>query len=415
MIWENEVTQMEKKALSEKEKYLTILLCVVGTALALYIGICHYMGLFGKMEYFQHQLVIAAGSDVLFCPRWFLHSVFVGFLLVFCIYGIYRIQTKKKRYGMLILWLFLSWWLNLLFTPGSAMVWVMTVIIGGMFAFANVPPMIGRMLTRSLICEASDLEKDQEELCRRKLGKAEWICFFPLKKILAAGAWLFCLFVVFAGMIVFFRERRTEDMWYTILFLAIAVFAAKKVWRYVLTPYGCIPVLNRIFSRKELQTLLKGERFEPVSFENDDLQKYMPVLLSENWALLEGIIISRKLLLTVRIYSGRKVSYIKCRYLDGKRFSTRTTYLHLYGKRSEEMGKVLLQIPRIDFPEDCPDKIAERYGELFPEKKDSKEKIWYLLTHDVSEAEQAYQKIFPSRERKKKQNKSNGEREGKKV
>lgn len=59
---------MEKKALSEKEKYLTILLCVVGTALALYIGICHYMGLFGKMEYFQHQLVIAAGSDVLFCP-----------------------------------------------------------------------------------------------------------------------------------------------------------------------------------------------------------------------------------------------------------------------------------------------------------------------------------------------------------
>lgn len=406
---------MEKKALSEKEKYLTILLCVVGTALALYIGICHYMGLFGKMEYFQHQLVIAAGSDVLFCPRWFLHSVFVGFLLVFCIYGIYRIQTKKKRYGMLILWLFLSWWLNLLFTPGSAMVWVMTVIIGGMFAFANVPPMIGRMLTRSLICEASDLEKDQEELCRRKLGKAEWICFFPLKKILAAGAWLFCLFVVFAGMIVFFRERRTEDMWYTILFLAIAVFAAKKVWRYVLTPYGCIPVLNRIFSRKELQTLLKGERFEPVSFENDDLQKYMPVLLSENWALLEGIIISRKLLLTVRIYSGRKVSYIKCRYLDGKRFSTRTTYLHLYGKRSEEMGKVLLQIPRIDFPEDCPDKIAERYGELFPEKKDSKEKNWYLLTHDVSEAEQAYQKIFPSRERKKKQNKSNGEREGKKV
>lgn len=314
---------------------------------------------------------------------------------------------------MLILWLFLSWWLNLLFTPGSIMVWIMTVIIGGMFAFANVPSMIGRAITRSLIFEASDLEKDQEELCRRKLGRAEWICFFPLKKILAAGAWLFCLFVVLAGTIVFFRERRTEDMWYIILFLAIAVFTAKKVWRYVSTPYGCIPVLNRIFSRKELQILLKGERFEPVSFENDDLQKYMPVLLSENWVLLEGIIISRKLLLTVSIYSGRKVSYIKCRYLDGKRFSTRTTYLDLYGKRNEEMGKVLSQISRIDFPEVRPDKISERYGELFQEKKDSKEKIWYLLTHDVSEAKQAYQKIFPSHERKKKQN--NREREDKKV
>lgn len=150
---------MEKKALSEKEKYLTILLCVVGTALALYIGICHYMGLFGKMEYFQHQLVIAAGSEVLFCTRWFLHSVFAGFLLVFCIYGIYRIKIKKKRYGMLILWLFLSWWLNLLFTPGSAMVWIMTVIIGGMFAFANVPSMIGRAVTRNLVFKAGDLEK----------------------------------------------------------------------------------------------------------------------------------------------------------------------------------------------------------------------------------------------------------------
>ena len=79
------------------------------------------------------------------------------------------------------------------------------------------------------------------------------------------------------------------------------------------------------------------------------------------------------------------------------------------------MEKVLSQIPRIDFPAICSDKIAERYGELFPEKKDPKEKLWYLLMHDVSEAEQAYQKIFPSRERKKKQNKSNGEREGKMV
>lgn len=406
---------MEKKLLTEKEKYLTILLCVLGGAAAFYTGICRYAGLFGKIKYFQHQLIIVAGSEALFFPRWFLHSVFAGFLLVLCIYGIYRIKTKKKRYGMLILWLFLSWWLNLLFTPGSAMVWVMTVIIGGMFAFANIPPMIGRAITRSLKFEASDLEKDQEELCKRKLGKTEWICFFPLKKILAAGAWVFCLFVVFAGATVFFRELKTEDMWFTILFLVIAVFTAKKVWRYVLTPYGCIPVLNKIFSREELQALLKGERFEPISFEDEDLQKYMPVLLSENWVLLEGMLISRKLLLNVYTYSGRRVSYIKCRYLDGKKFSTRATYLYLYGKRNEEMEKVLLKIPRIDFPKERPDKIAEKYGELFPEKKDSKEKLWYLLTHDVSEAEQAYQNLFPSRERKQKRNKNNREREDKKV
>lgn len=406
---------MEKKALSEKEKYLTIVLCILGTVSALYMGICHYVGLFGKMEYFQYQFMIVTGNDILFRPRWFLHSVFAGGLLVLCIYGVYRIKTKKKRYGMLILWLFLSYWINLLFTPGSGMMWVMTVVIGGMFIFANVPPMIGRVITRNLTFKATDLEKDQEELCRRKLRQAEWICFFPLKKILAAGAWLFCLFVVFAGIITFLQEPNPEDIWYTILFLVIAAFTAKKVCRYVFTPYRCIPAFNKIFSREELQTLLKGERFEPVSFENEDLQKYMPVLFSENWVVLEGMLISRKLLLTAGIYSGKKFSYIWCRYLDGKRFKTRGTYLHLHGKRNEEMGKVLSQIPRIDFPDVHPDKIAERYGELFSEKKDSKEKLWYLLTHDTSEAEQAYQEMFPSHERKKKRNKNNGEREDKKV
>ena len=41
---------MEKKTPSEKEKYLTILLCVLGAASAFYTGICHYAGWIGKME-----------------------------------------------------------------------------------------------------------------------------------------------------------------------------------------------------------------------------------------------------------------------------------------------------------------------------------------------------------------------------
>lgn len=400
---------MEKEALTEKEKYLTILLCVLGAASAFYTGICHYAGLFGKIKYFQHQFIVVAGSEFLFWPRWFLHSVLAGLLLVLCVYGIWRIKTKKKRYGMLIVWLVLSCWLNMLFIPGSGMLWIMTVVIGGLFAFANIPPMIGRVITRNLVFKDADLEKDQEELCSRKLRQMEWICFFPLKKILAAGAWLFCLFVVFAGVIVFFREPETEDMWFTILFLVIAAFTVKKVWHYVLTPYGCIPVLNKIFSRKELQSLLKGERFESVSFENEDLQKYMPVLFSENWVLLEGILISRKLLLTADIYVGKKFSYIKFWYLDGKKFKTRGTYLPLYGEQNGEMRKVLSQIPRIHFPDAPSDKIAKRYGELFLEIKDTKEKVWHLLTHDASEAEQAYQEMFPPYIRKKKKIKDSGQ------
>lgn len=400
---------MEKEALVEKEGRLSLILCVLGAVSALYTGICHYVGWIGKMEYFQYQFIIVAGKDVFFLPRWFLHSVLAGMFLVLCVYGVWRIKTKKKRYGMLILWLVLSCWLNMLFIPGSGMLWIMTVVIGGLFAFANIPPMIGRVITRNLVFKDADLEKDQEELCRQKLRKMEWICFHPMKKILAAGAWLFCLFVVFAGMIVSFRKPEMEDMWFTILFLVIAGFTAKKVWRYVLTPYCCIPVLDKIFSRKELQSLLKGEIFESVSFENEDLQKYMPVLFSENWVLLEGMLISRKLFLTADIYAGKKLSYIKFWYLDGKKFKTRGTYLPLYGEQNGEMRKVLSQIPRIHFPDAPSDKIAKRYGELFAEIKDAKEKLWYVLTHDVSQAEQAYQEMFPPYSRKKKRIKDSGQ------
>ena len=87
---------MEKEALTEKEKYLTILLCVLGAASAFYTGICHYAGLFGKIKYFQHQFIVVAGSEFLFWPRWFLHSVLAGLLLVLCVYGIWRIKQIKN-------------------------------------------------------------------------------------------------------------------------------------------------------------------------------------------------------------------------------------------------------------------------------------------------------------------------------
>lgn len=59
---------MEKEALTEKEKYLIILLCVLGAASAFYTGICHYAGWIGKMEYFQYQFIIVAGKDVFSAP-----------------------------------------------------------------------------------------------------------------------------------------------------------------------------------------------------------------------------------------------------------------------------------------------------------------------------------------------------------
>lgn len=76
---------MEKEALTEKEKYLIILLCVLGATSAFYTGICHYAGWIGKMEYFQYQFIIVAGKDVFFCPAGFFTAYLPGCFL-FCAY-----------------------------------------------------------------------------------------------------------------------------------------------------------------------------------------------------------------------------------------------------------------------------------------------------------------------------------------
>ena len=43
-----------------------------------------------------------------------------------------------------------------------------------------------------------------------------------------------------------------------------------------------MPVLNRILSKEQMKKLLVGEHFREVSFEDEDLKKYVPVLVSEN-------------------------------------------------------------------------------------------------------------------------------------
>lgn len=87
---------------------------------------------------------------------------------------------------------------------------------------------------------------------------------------------------------VIFESSDTDSLWVIPLLFAVAALTAKKAWRYILTPYHCMPVLNRILSKEQMKKLLVGEHFREVSFEDEDLKKYVPVLVSENWALIEG-------------------------------------------------------------------------------------------------------------------------------
>ncbi len=208
-----------------------------------------------------------------------------------------------------------------------------------------------------------------------------------------------------------------------LLLLTVAALTARKAWRYVTTPCHCVPVLNKALSKRDIEQLLQGEIFELFPFQDADLQKYMPVLVSENWIFVEGLLISRKLLLRGTVLrdivtSGginRKTSRLVFTYLNGIQFQTRKTNLYLDSERYGEMKKALVLLSQVSVPLSCTQvSIVEKYNAILPEIQDSKEKLWYLLTHDVSDIRQDYEAAFaPNREpHKKKRSQKVAERKG---
>ncbi len=413
-----------KKQLSEhKNQGFIRLLAALAAVSAVCMVFLDYAGISGNIEFLQGESWILTPWGVVSVPPcWFLYGWLFGTLLVLCSYGIYRLKTRQKRYGMLALWLFLAFWVNMLCYPGSDFLGYMTLIVGGLFAFANIPPAISRAITKGLVSQNSDLEEAQS-FSKRQLRRMEWVCFFPLKRALAACIWLTCPIIAIMGSIAFQRESEAGLLGIILLLLTVAALTARKAWRYVTTPCHCVPVLNKAFSKQNIEQLLQGEIFEQFPFADEDLQTYMPVLVSENWIFVEGLLISRKLLLrgTVRrdvVTSGginRKASRLVFSYLNGIQFQTRNTTLYLDGERCGEMKKALASIPQVPIPLSCAQpSVVEKYNSILPEIQDPKEKLWYLLTHDISDIRQEYEAMFaPNHEtHKKKKSQKVAERKG---
>ncbi len=403
---------MKKKRCEHKKQGFILLLATLAAISAACMVFFDSIGINGNIEFLQSESPILTPWGVFSIPpRWFLYGWLSGTLLVLCSYGVYRLKTQQKRYGMLVLWLFLGFWVNVLCYPKSDFLVYMTLVVGGLFAFANIPPAIGSAITKGLVSQNLDIE-DAQAFSQRQLRRMEWVCFFPLKRVLTAFVWLFFPIIAIMGMIAFHHEPEADLLGIILLLLAVAALTARKAWRYVTTPCHCVPVLNKALSRQDIEQLLQGEIFELFPFEDKALQKHMPVLVSENWMFVEGLLISRKLVLrgtVVRdtVTSGeinRKASYLVFFYLNGIQFQTRKTCLYLAGEQYDEMKKALAQIFQVPVPLSCSQtSILEKYNAILPEIQDSKEKLRYLLTHDISDIRQEYEAMFaPNREPHKK-------------
>lgn len=393
---------MNTQTSDNKKKYWILLLSVLAAVCLGYMAVCDYAGLSGNIEFLQQEFFyISRYLGFIKYPYWFIHATLSGMLAVLCIYVIYRIKSSKKRYLTFVLCLFIPYFVNAIFEPGSKNLFFMTicmaVFIGGMFAMANLPGIIGRAITKHIASQNSDFQENTEVLCQKQLRKIEWIRCFPLKKVLIAGLWLFSFVIGILGIIAFGKNPQMDFLTTALLLLAIAAFTARKAWRYIITPYHCVPVLNKVLTKKQIQHLLQGEQFDLFSFENEDLQKYMPILLSENWALIEGLLVSRKFALRGDINGytmGRKISRIGITYLNSEQFQTRTIDIYLQGERSTEVRNLLEHISGIHFPWCASNKIAQKYNAILPEIKNPQEKLYYLLSHDIFEIKHEYELMF---------------------
>ena len=69
--------------------------------------------------------------------------------------------------------------------------------------------------------------------------------------------------------------------------------------------------------KKQLEQLLDGEHFEPIEFEDDAMKKYLEIYQSQNWMLIGGKLISKKLALWVTVDRSKNDTLLKILYLNG--------------------------------------------------------------------------------------------------
>ncbi len=383
----------------QKKPVLIFSLAVLAVILTGCMIFFDIVGICGNIDFLQEtsRIVTALGVPTPL-PRWFIFGWLSGTLLVLCCYGIYRLKVQKKRYGILILGLFLVFWSNALWYSGSVFFLYMTLVVVGLFALANIPPVVASAITKHLVTQ-NLTSGDTASSGRRQLCRMEWVRLFPVKRFLAVCMWLSCLAFAIMGVIASYQKPKVDSLTVILLLLVVAALTARRVWRYVTTPCHCVPVLNKLFARHEIEQLLMGENFAEFPLEDKSLQNSMPILVSENWMFVEGMLISRQLLLggTVlrsTVTSGgiyRRSSRLVFYYLDGSKILTRKTSLYLTDEKSEEIKKALDQIARISIPSHCNQAlIAEKYHTILPELQDSKEKLRYLLIHDISDMKQEF-------------------------
>ena len=393
---------MEKRKLSGKT-----ILKLTGALLALvYFGFCLYAGITGKFPGMHRKQHVMRFGDL---KNWVSGGMSAVMIAVFCINSAIndlKLQKRRKKSStpfFFIMLLLLS--LPLLLESYLDIGWIGIALYAGIAAFlfgiAWIPQILNRWISRRLLREEPLSGKQQVRVI-------EWIHFYPLKKLLILGIWGFGVVLVLRGIWVTATGKLEMDGDLFLFLLVIAVLVVvlfQKMRRYICTSYPNLPVLNQILSRKQLEQLLEGEHFEPIVFEDAAMKQYLEIYRSQNWMLIGGKLLSKKLALWVTMNRSGNDTSLNVLYLNGMTAKAKVN-LELRENRYEEFIPVLREL--IGHEESLKlygkeEQMAEKFASYFSNCNSTQERIAAFLTQDVTEIRKDYIQTFsPPDTRKKK-------------
>lgn len=229
------------------------------------------------------------------------------------------------------------------------------IIIAFIFLAVNLPSYVRKDFMKLIADESNDAKNNLQTSQLNFLSKIEWLRFYPLKKLFLGIFWLLCLFIATRGIFMTFNNPSKTFIFLTVLFWLITIFTARKIYKYIRLPFHCVPVLNYTKTKGELKESLQGECFEKVVFEHKMLSKYFYVLISENWAIIDGYLIPRHGIEKIYYLHPSPIAnheQIRFIYSNGEEFrlpSSRETANEL---RQKEISNLLHKISPVVIEED---------------------------------------------------------------
>lgn len=393
---------MEKGKFSKKT-----ILKLTGALLALaYFGFCLYAGITDKFPDMHKKEHVMRFGDL---KNWVSGGMSAVMIAILCIHSAINdlnLQKGRKKSStpfFLIMLLLISF--PLLLEAYLDIGWIGIAFYAGIAAFlfgiAWIPQILNQWIARLLLREKTMSGKQQLKII-------EWIHFYPLKKLLVLGLWGFGVVIILCGIWGAATGEVEMDGQFFLSLLCIAVLVVtlfQKIKRYICTPCHSVPVLNQILSKEQLEQLLEGERFEKIPFEDTAMKQYLDIYRSQNWMLIGGKLISKKLALWVTMDRSKNDTLLKVLYLNGRTAKAKIN-LEIRENRYEEFTSVLRELAGYEGSLKLygkEEQLAEKFASCFPDCASDKERIAAFLSQDVTEIRKDYVRTFsPPDNRKKK-------------